>query len=623
MASSYGPRGGHSVGAARQSLYAQVRWARIWLPLLIVAVVVVHQLAVVPLGGPVWRFWSQLLFYALLGPTVTFVTLAWIAGEVRERERAQVDLQRTFRELQDSYAVLGALQRVTEQFASAVDLEQVVRAAARGARDVTGARAAAVVVGPGIVARDSEDESGPWAPEALVADALHRDALLRDRDLAEDQAAVGGVEVLSLSVRWRGRHQGSVHAVFDDAPDENQRETLRILTSDFAAVAEAVQHRTRDLITLFEVDRSIRAEGNLDRLLGTLVSTLAVRVEASTAGVYLSDEEETLELQAAVRLERGDADLLPVPVRAASKPLGRGEGPIGRAFERGEPLLLPTLRAEDRDEGGPLLARAGSAVLLPLVAEEVRLGVIVLAHPASEHFPPASLPFLEVVASQVSLAVANANAYRQSEELAITEERTRIAREVHDGVAQSLAFAALKLDLVARLLPRDVQGAAHELSEATATVREMIKEIRRAIFALRPVDLERYGFLETLRRYTLDFGQQNGLAVDLQVGPLPQLSMKSEAVLFRIFQEAMHNVAKHAGAQRVSVTVGSADDGRVEVEVRDDGRGFDLAVVGDRVTSAGGLGLRQMRERVEARGGSLTVESRPGGGTSVRASVPT
>jgi signal transduction histidine kinase len=622
MASSLRPRSAPRAGVVRQSLYAQIRWARIWLPLLIVAVVVVHQLAVVPLGGPVWRFWSQLLFYALLGPTVTFVTLAWIAGEVRERERAQVELQRTFRELEDSYAVLGALQRVTEQFASAVDLEQGVRAAARGVRDVTGARAAAVVVGPGIVARDSDDESGPWAPEALVVDALARDALLRERGLGEDQVTINGSEILSLAVRWRGRHEGSVHAVFDQAPDENQRETLRILTSDFAAVAEAVQHRTRDLITLFEVDRSIRAEENLDRLLGTLVSTLAVRVEATSAGVYLSDEDDMLELRAAVRLERGDGDIVPIPLRTPSPPLAADEGPIGRAIRRNEPLLLPELRAEEREAGGPLLARAGSAVLLPLTAESTRLGVIVLAHAASEHFTPASLPFLEVVASQVSLAVANANAYRQSEELAITEERARIAREVHDGVAQSLAFSALKLDLVAKLLERDPATAARELSEATATVREMIKEIRRAIFALRPVDLERYGFLETLRRYTVDFGQQNGLTIELDLEPLPQLSMKSEAVLFRIFQEAMHNVAKHAGASRVSVRVGGDSDGRVQVEVCDDGRGFDLAAVGDRVTSAGGLGLRQMHERVEARGGTLDVESRPGAGTRVRATVP-
>src|SRR5690606_28868109 len=108
---------------------------------------------------------------------------------------------------------------------------------------------------------------------------------------------------------------------------------------------------------------------------------------------------------------------------------------------------------------------------------------------------------------QVSLAVRNARAYLHSEELAIAEERARIAREIHDGVAQSLAFAALKLDLVERLLGRDPKKAAEELAVARATIRETIKEVRRSIFALRPVDLERYGFLETMRRYLVDYGQ--------------------------------------------------------------------------------------------------------------------
>src|SRR5690606_14769469 len=124
------------------------------------------------------------------------------------------------------------------------------------------------------------------------------------------------------------------------------------------------------------------------------------------------------------------------------------------------------------------------------------IGVTVLVHPEPNKFGMESTPYLGLLASQVSLAVRNATAYLQSEELAITEERTRIAREIHDGVAQLLAFSALKLDLVARLLDKDRERARLELDLARDTVRETIKEIRRSIFALRPVDLERYGFVE-------------------------------------------------------------------------------------------------------------------------------
>src|SRR5690606_29826112 len=155
-----------------------------------------------------------------------------------------------------------------------------------------------------------------------------------------------------------------------------------------------------------------------------------------------------------------------------------------------------------------------------------------------------------------------------------------------------------------------------------ASVRESIKEIRRSIFALRPVDLERHGFVETVRRYAVDFGQQNDVKVTLHTGDLPKLSVQSEAVLFRIFQEAMHNVAKHAKARSVDVELGTDAGGMAFVRIVDDGIGFEPAAVSDRVSSAGGLGLRQMRERVAARGGRLDIETGGGAGTRLFAAVP-
>src|SRR5690606_27079938 len=119
-----------------------------------------------------------------------------------------------------------------------------------------------------------------------------------------------------------------------------------------------------------------------------------------------------------------------------------------------------------------------------------------------------------------------------------------------------------------------------------------------------------------------DFGQQNGVKVTLLAGDLPNLSIKSEAVLFRIFQEAMHNVAKHAKASAVSVELGTDMGGMAYVRIADDGVGFEPGAVSDRVSSAGGLGLRQMRERVTARGGKLDIETSVGSGTKLFAAVP-
>jgi signal transduction histidine kinase len=608
------PRAEEMPGSAqRPSLYAQVRLARLWLPLVIVGVVLLHQLVVIPLGGATFRFWGQLLFYALLGPTVTFVVLDWIAGAIRDRERAQVELQRLYRELQGGFERLRALQRITERFAAAPDLQAAVAAGVQGARGASGARAAVLLLRDGITAVD------PLEVADAEVIALERHARACDRAAQPGYSPPiwrGEGVVVAIPLAWGGRTEGSLHAWFETPPDAEDRETLAIVAALFVAAAEAVQARTRDLLTLFEVDRSIRAEGNLTRLFTALLRRMAERVAASGGAVFLVDEDGFLQRRATFGLAGAEGPAVSAVIRI-------GEGIVGRVAADGEALVLARLSGVEGVD--PALSGAGSAVLLPLVADDAArartIGVIALLHPESDHFDAGSLPFLALLASQATLAVRNADAYLQSEELAIAAERARIAREIHDGVAQSLAFAALKLDLAARILRSDPDRAEAEVRRAKGTVREMIREVRRSIFALRPVDLERYGLIETMRRYALDFGQQNEVRIEVTLAPIEHLSVKTEAVLFRIFQEAMHNIAKHARARSVRVDVAS-EGGGVTLDVHDDGIGFDPNEVRDRVSTAGSLGLRQMRERVEERGGRLTIASEMGQGTRLSAWVP-
>ncbi|MEX2502131.1 MAG: GAF domain-containing sensor histidine kinase, partial [Trueperaceae bacterium] len=357
-------------------------------------------------------------------------------------------------------------------------------------------------------------------------------------------------------------------------------------------------------------DRSIRAEGNLERLLGSLLESTLDRVSATRGAVYLADGDRVLKASVAR------------PAGTQLAPLARTEDGLVALATDGRPRIVRAPSEKLRAEVAPLLDGSASLVLLPLQADRELLGVAVLAVDQDDAVQDAQLPFLSLLAGQVALAVRNARAYLHSEELAIGEERSRIAREIHDGVAQSLAFAALKIDLGRKLIDRDANRSRDELLQAAETVREAIREVRRSIFALRPVTLERFGFTETVRRYLADFGPQNGVRVDLDLDDPGEIEVRVEAVLFRIFQEAMHNVAKHAQAGTVRVRIGRNEAGHPFVEVEDDGRGFDPHKVGRRVTSAGGLGLLQMRERVEGRGGRFELRSREGGGTVVRAEVP-
>jgi signal transduction histidine kinase len=593
-------------GLKQRNLYQQIIWARFWLPLTIIGVVLIHMRLIVPLGGPQYQFWSTLLFYSILGPSVTFITLSWIGQQVKRREEAQAELKMLYEELQESHALLGAIQAITEQFAAATDLESLLSAATQGISQITGARGVAIILdSDGVGLSESYGLSSD-----LIHDALGRDRALRKRALATTVTVAGQhywllVEPLAPA----GKLLGSVHAYYTEQPSGDQLESFRILAAQVAAAAEAAHSRTRDVLTLVEVDRSIRAEGNLERLLLKLLSQMMHRADATAGGVYLADGESLLQLKVCKGISK--------PVGAVAVRLG--DGLIGEVAAATVPRIVTELSLLDHAD--PLLRQGGSAVALPLLTEAELLGVVVLVHEAAQHFQEATLPFLSLVAGQVSLAVRNARAYLQSEELAIAEERARIAREIHDGVAQSLAFSALKLDLVTRLLESDRDKAELELSHIKTTLRELIKEVRRSIFALRPVDLERHGFIETLRRFCQDYSQQNGIAAEFHCEHLPQLTLKSEAVLFRIFQEAMHNVAKHAAATKVEVRLGLGPDGQTFITVSDNGKGFDESLVGDRVTSAGGLGLKQMRERIESRGGTFCVSTAPQTGTTVYASV--
>ncbi len=206
---------------------------------------------------------------------------------------------------------------------------------------------------------------------------------------------------------------------------------------------------------------------------------------------------------------------------------------------------------------------------------------------------------------------------RRSEEQAIAEERRRIAHEIHDGLAQDLAAVRLQIRHWQTLVERDPAQAKAELDNLHRLLGEKIREVRRAIFALRPVALEELGFWAALEKFLAEFGEQNQLRVSLDVqGERSRLPPVLEATLFRVLQEALHNVARHAQARAVWVTLDLRQG--IALSVRDDGLGFDPAGL-PRLERQGHLGLRQMRERVEALGGQLEVRAAPGEGTEVRA----
>lgn len=208
------------------------------------------------------------------------------------------------------------------------------------------------------------------------------------------------------------------------------------------------------------------------------------------------------------------------------------------------------------------------------------------------------------------------------ETLATERERERIAREMHDGLAQALGYLHMHLgSLEARISPGAQDGIRDELREMKKMAGEAYEEVRQSIFGLRTMVSRGLGLIPSLTEYLHDFSQQTGIPVELQIGDsrATTFSPEVEVQLVRIIQEALANIRKHAGATHAVVRLDVEGD-RCCVTVRDDGRGFDPGVISNEGSRH--FGLQSMRERAEGIAGSLEIETAPGMGTVVLVRVP-
>ncbi len=198
----------------------------------------------------------------------------------------------------------------------------------------------------------------------------------------------------------------------------------------------------------------------------------------------------------------------------------------------------------------------------------------------------------------------------------------RVAREIHDGPAQSLANIVLRAEICERLIASGRPEIGQELNQLKLLVKEALREVRKIIFDLRPMALDDLGLVPTLHRYLENLQAQNGPPATLLVdGEERRLSPSIEAALFRVIQEAVNNARKHAQASRINVQVSFRQE-EIAVSIVDDGIGFDLAEVEKGWHNRQSFGLMSMRERIELLGGQFAVRSKNGVGTSVTAHVP-
>jgi signal transduction histidine kinase len=266
---------------------------------------------------------------------------------------------------------------------------------------------------------------------------------------------------------------------------------------------------------------------------------------------------------------------------------------------------------------------ADAPLRLPLVYGRETVGELLLASRSrGEEFAPADRHLLEDLARQAGIAVHAVrltNDLKRSRERLVTaqeEERRRLRRDLHDGLGPALGSLPLKLDVADDLVDRDPAAARELLRELKRQVQSAVTDIRRLVYALRPPALDDLGLLGAIRETAAQHGA-NGLRVSVQAPEaLPPLPAAVEVAVYRIVQEALANVVRHAAASECSIRLALDEPvERLRLEVMDDGRGL-------RPARGRGVGIASMRERAEELGGECVVESPVDGGTRVLVRLP-
>lgn len=256
---------------------------------------------------------------------------------------------------------------------------------------------------------------------------------------------------------------------------------------------------------------------------------------------------------------------------------------------------------------------------IPLYAGDKKLGVMNVASPGWRSLSTEDLQLLYTIGDLLSIAVERAALFDRSARIGALEERNRLAREIHDTLAQGLSATSLQLESAEALLESspDAARAREPLGRALSLTRSNLEEARRSVLDLRAAPLEGHSLSEALRTLVNRWETETGTATRYKtVNPAHPLPPRVEAALYRVCQETLANAARHAHAGRVTVRLIITPE-QVWLAVEDDGAGFDLSSINeDR------HGLVGMRERVEMLGGGLQVESSPGAGTRVMAAVP-
>lgn len=374
-----------------------------------------------------------------------------------------------------------------------------------------------------------------------------------------------------------------------------------------------LSRRAQQLRIITEVGRQILSVRYLDELLPFVTRVLFETFSCYSVSIWLKEEtSQELVLAASIGggLESGYRDLRFAYTERSI---------VVWVATHGEPVLANDVAQEPRYRSAPGSERTKAEVAVPIKREGETIGVLDIEHTETGAFENADVEMLVTVADQVALAIENARLWDQNRQLAIIEERNRIAREIHDTLAQNLTGISLQLEAAVQMRETKTERAWERIEKALNLAKVGLDDVRRSVRNLRPAPLENRTLQQVLSEELRRVESDTGACTEREISEdLPRLPASVEDALYRIAQEALNNVRRHADASQVRLTLEPNGDW-VRLRVRDNGVGFQP---GESDPLRRSFGLTSMRERARLLGGELEVRSSKNRGTVVMARVP-
>jgi signal transduction histidine kinase len=363
-----------------------------------------------------------------------------------------------------------------------------------------------------------------------------------------------------------------------------------------------VQERTQELSTLLDVSRRIGSTLALEPLLSLILTEIKPVLDYMCAYIYRRDES-------------GDLSLASI---AGGTPQAEGSSPLPVLNEQHQKQVIESLHPVIEwdwiaDGANPeKLCWLG----VPLVIKDRATGMLTFIHQDPHYYCEEDARLALAFAQQVAVAIENAHLYEQAGQLAVLEERQRLARELHDSVSQVLYSIGLGAKTARTALERDPSQIADALDYVNRLAEAGQVEMRALIFELRPESLRTDGLVAALEKQAAVLRARHQISVQSKFCPEPDVPLGVKEVLYRISQEAIHNIIKHAQATQVTLTLECSED-QICLAVSDDGIGFDPSA-----TYPGHIGLQSMRERAVQCRGQIQIDSVPGRGTKIQFVIP-